>query len=120
MNYVIDMGVRIFVIPPKKREMKGKFPHILYWKDVKIRDNQIQSALISSLVNVLSVMFFCLIMFTLFISADIYHDQVVVELSMSYEELQYDIVKEALEDGVGQSKENKKHHHVHKDCPEIK
>jgi len=47
-------------------------------------------------------------------------NQWVVELSMSYEELQYDIVKEVVQDGCGQSKENEKdHHHVKKDCPEI-
>jgi len=33
---------------------------------------------------------------------------VVVELSVSNEEFQFDIVKEALEDGIGQSKQNKK------------
>jgi len=45
-----------------------------------------------------------------------YHDQWVAELSKPYEELQYDIVK----DGCGQSKENEKdHHHVKKDRPEI-
>jgi len=60
-------------------------------------------------------------MFTLFISVDLYHDHVVVELSVSKEELQFDIVKEALEDGIHQSKQNKKyHHHVQKDRPEIK
>jgi len=38
---------------------------------------------------------------------------------MSYEELQYDIVKKAL-DGSGQSKENEKdHHYVKKDRLEI-
>jgi len=60
-------------------------------------------------------------MFTLFISVDFYHHQVVVELSVSYEELQYDIVKKALEDGIGKSKQNKKHHYnVYKDHLEIK
>jgi len=48
-------------------------------------------------------------MFTLFISVDLYHDQVVVELSVSNEELQFDIVKEVVEDGIGQSKQNQKH-----------
>jgi len=47
-------------------------------------------------------------MFTLFISADFYHDQVVAELSMSNEELQFDIVKKALEDDIVESKQNKK------------
>jgi len=43
------------------------------------------------------------------------------EFSMSYEELQYDIVKEALEDGFGQSKQNRKdRHHVQKYHLEIK
>jgi len=46
---------------------------------------------------------------TLLNSADFYHEQVVPQLSMSYEELQYDIVKEALENSGGQSKKNKDH-----------
>jgi len=37
-----------------------------------------------------------------------YHEQVVVELTVSNEELEYDIVKEALQGGAGQPKENKK------------
>jgi len=40
--------------------------------------------------------------------ANFYHEQVVVELLVSNEELEYDIVKEALEGGGGKSNENKK------------
>jgi len=49
--------------------------------------------------------------------ANFYHEQVVAELLVSNEELEYDIVKEALEGGGGKPNENKKkdHHHVHKD-----
>jgi len=43
--------------------------------------------------------------------ADFYHEQVVAELVVSNEELEYDIVKEALQGGVGQPKENNKDHH---------
>jgi len=27
----------------KKGEMRGKFPHILFWKDVQVGDKQVQS-----------------------------------------------------------------------------
>ena len=58
----------------KKREMRGKFPRILYWKDVKIADNIVRSAFNTNLVSVLSVslrcndvhiIFVCVLIFTL-------------------------------------------------------
>ena len=44
----------------------------------------------------------------------------VAELAMSNEELEYDIVKEAVQGGVGKPNENKEdHHHVHKDRADL-
>jgi len=46
---------------------------------------------------------------------------VVVELLVLNEELRFDIVKEAVKDGIGQTKQHKKHQDdVHKDRLEIK
>ena len=45
-------GLANICIPKKRGKMRVEFPRILYWKDVKIRDNQVQSAFISSLVSV--------------------------------------------------------------------
>jgi len=45
---------------------------------------------------------------------------VVAELEMSNEELEYDIVKEVVQNGSGKPSENKEdHHHVHKDRADL-
>ena len=58
----------------KNREMRGKFPRILYWKDVKIAYNIVRSAFNTNLVSVLSVIlrcndvhiiFLCVLIFTM-------------------------------------------------------
>jgi len=43
----------------KNREMRGKFPRILYWKDVKIVDSIVCSAFNTNLVSVLRVILRC-------------------------------------------------------------
>ena len=39
--------------------MSGKFPRILYWKDVRIADNIVRSAFNTNLVSVLRVILRC-------------------------------------------------------------
>jgi len=43
----------------KKGKMRGKFPRILYWKDVKIADSIVRSAFNTNLVSVLNVILRC-------------------------------------------------------------